>query len=166
MLICEMDKMKIKKEMEELAKDKKVVFIGYNLKYGSQCYGSLKNIPKKQIIEMPVAENLMTGIAIGMSLEGYKPVLIFERHDYMLNASDQLINHLSKIEQMSDGEFKPHVIIRSILKTKPFKPDETHIQDFTDFFKKHLSFPVKEYEQGIYLKALKENKSIMGVERW
>jgi len=134
--------MKIKKEMEKLSKDKKVYFIGYNLKFGSRNYGALENVPENKILEMPIAENLMTGIAIGMALEGFKPVLIFERHDFILNALDQLINHLHKLPEMSDGLFDPKVMIRAkVGHTKPFHPGPQHIQDFTWILKKF--FPVE-----------------------
>ena len=130
----------IKKSMEKLARDNKTIFVGYNLKYGSQAYGTLKDVPKNQILEMPVAENLMTGLAIGMSLEGFKPVLIFERMDFMLNASDAIINHLDKIKKIS--QFNPKVIIRAIIGTdKPFNPGIQHLQDFTKLFS-IVSFPV------------------------
>ncbi len=155
----------VKEEMEELSKDPNVIFIGYNLKYGSKNYNCLKDVSSEKILEMPVAENLMTGIAIGMSLEGFKPVLIFERHDFMLLALDQIVNHLDKIEKMSEGQFKPTVIIRAIVGgTKPFNPDEVHKQDFTEIFKKICNFPVKRYKKGIYLEALKNNQTIMGIE--
>jgi len=135
-----MNKKLIKKEMERLSKDKKVYFIGYNLKFGSRNYGILKDIDKNKLLEMPVAENLMTGIAIGMALEGLKPVLIFERHDFMLNAFDQLINHLHKIPKISN--FNPKVMIRAkVGHTKPFNPGPQHTQDFTWILKKF--FPIE-----------------------
>lgn len=135
----------IKKSMEMLAQDAKAVFIGYNIKYGSKVYGTLADIPDSKKLETPVAENLMTGLAMGMALEGFKPVLIFERHDFMLNALDALVNHLDKIRKMSDGEFKAPVIVRAIAGSKkPLYPGPQHIQDFTEAFKKMLSFPVYE----------------------
>ena len=136
-----MNKELIKKEMERLSKDRKVYFIGYNLRFGSQNYGTLKNVSKKKILEMPIAENLMTGIAIGMALEGFKPILIFERHDFMLNAFDQLINHLHKLPEMS-GIFNPKVMIRAkVGHRKPFDPGPQHTQDFTWILKRF--FPIE-----------------------
>lgn len=117
------------------------VYIGYNLKYGSKNYGFLKNTPKNQIIEMPVAENLMTGVAIGMALEGFKPVLIFERHDFILIALDQLINHLSKLKKMSKGLFNPKVIIKArVGKKKPFNAGIQHTQNFSWILKKYFPY--------------------------
>src|SRR3989344_5918500 len=105
----------IKHWMEKLAQDEKVIFLGYNIKYGSKAYGTLKDVPKEKLIETPLAENLMVGLAVGLALEGFKPVLFFERHDFILVAMDALVNHLDKIERMSHGEFKPVVLIRAIV---------------------------------------------------
>ena len=90
----------IKSSMQSISEKKEAVFIGYNLKYGSRCYGTMDTIPEDKIYEMPVAEDLMTGVATGMALGGYLPVLVFERQDFMLIASDQIINHLSKISEL------------------------------------------------------------------
>ena len=157
-------KSEIKKSMEMLAKDKKTVFVGYNLKFGTRAYGTLKDISDSKILETPVAENLMTGLAIGMSLEGFKPVLIFERHDFILNALDQIVNHLDKMKQMSDGQFKPKVIIRAIVGAqKPLYPGLQHIQVHTEAVRSMVSFPVLElkktkdiFEKYKFAKLLKE----------
>ena len=118
------------------------IFIGYNVKYGD-AMGTLKDVPQDQKIETPVAENLMSGIAIGMSFEGFKPVLYFERHDFMLVAADAIINHIDKIERISHGEFKVPLIIRAVTADAgPFYSGITHSQDFTELFRKAVSFPV------------------------
>jgi hypothetical protein len=84
--------------MDELGKEG-AIFIGYNVARGD-AMGTLKTVPKDQKLETPVAENLMSGLAIGMSFEGYTPVLYFERHDFMLVAADAIGNHIDKIERI------------------------------------------------------------------
>jgi len=133
----------IKTSMEELAEDEKVIFIGYNLKHGSKGYGSLKDIREDKILEMPVAENLMTGLATGLAIEGFNPVLIFERHDFMLNALDSLINYLNNLPVLSNKQYKAPMIIRAIIGSKsPIDPGPQHSADFSDFFKAKFDFPV------------------------
>lgn len=118
------------------------VFIGYNVAYGD-AMGTLKNVPAEQKLETPVAENLMAGLAIGMSFEGFTPVLYYERHDFMTVASDAIINHIDKIERISHGEFKVPVIIRAVTADAgPFYSGITHSQDFTEMFRAAVSFPV------------------------
>ena len=161
----------LKSEMENLAKDKKVVFVGYNISYGGKGYGTLKDVPSEQKIETPLAENLMSGLAMGMALEGFKPVLVFERHDFMLVAMDSLVNHIDKIEQLSKGEFKCPLIMRAIVGgTKPIHPGIQHIQDFTEVFKKIFHFPIYEVKnieeiRQAYKEASKFDKPVMIIER-
>tara|TARA_Y100001968_G_C19428398_1_gene755681 strand:+ start:696 stop:1898 length:1203 start_codon:yes stop_codon:yes gene_type:complete len=129
------------KSMNKLASEG-AIFIGYNVIYGN-AIGTLNDIPDDQKIETPVAENLMTGLAIGMSFEGFIPVIYFERHDFMLVAADAIINHIDKIERISHGEFKVPVIIRAVTADAgPFYSGITHSQDFTELFKNSVSFPV------------------------
>ena len=133
----------IKNSMEELAQDEKTVFIGYNLKHGSKGYGSLKDVNEDRILETPVAENLMAGLATGMAIEGFKPVLIFERHDFILNASDCLINYLNKIPILSNKEYNAPMIIRAVIGSQiPINPGPQHSADFSSFLKSELKFPV------------------------
>lgn len=136
-------KQAIKQCNEDLAKDQRTVFVGYNILYGSKAYGTLTDVPAEQCQETPVAENLMAGLAIGMSLTGYRPVLFYERHDFILNALDAIVNHLDKIETMSKGQFQTPVIIRATVGgSKPLDPGLQHTQDFTQAFRAMLTFPV------------------------
>ena len=135
----------VKNSMEMLAEDKNRIFLGYNIKFGSKAYGTLTDIPKSKLIETPVAESLMIGLATGMSLEGYLPVVFFERHDFMLNALDGIVNHLDKLERMSEGQYKTPVIIRAVIGSKkPLDAGLQHTQDFSEAFKKMIKFPIYE----------------------
>jgi len=133
--------------MELLAQDKLARFIGYGVTKG-RAMGTLKNVQESQLIETPVAENLMVGLATGMSLAGLHPVVFIERFDFILNAADAIVNHLDKIERMSGGEFKPAVILRVVVgnKKKPLYTGETHTQDFTEAFRKMLRMTVLTFE--------------------
>lgn len=110
----------------------KAVFIGYNTLFGSRMYGTLNGVPRKQCIEAPVAENLMVGLAMGMSLEGYRPVVCFERHDFMLLAMDALINHMDKMPWLSEGQYKYPILIRAIVGgSTPLNPGPQHTQNYS-----------------------------------
>jgi len=141
--------------MTELGKEG-AIFIGYNVARGD-AMGTLKNVPNDQKLETPVAENLMSGLAIGMSFEGFLPVLYFERHDFMLVAMDAIGNHIDKIERISHGEFKVPVIIRAVEAFGgPFYSGPTHHQDFTNVLRTLVEFPVLDPVTGIdVLKAFK-----------
>ena len=149
----------VAKAMSHIA-DKNGLFLGYNVRHGD-AFGALTNIDDSLKIETPVAENLMVGLAIGLSFEGYRPVVYFERQDFMMVAADAIVNHLNHIERISHGEYKCPVILRSIVADSgPFYSGPTHSQDFTEGLKKLVSFPVYEpdtasavyntYKQAVY----------------
>lgn len=137
-------KSELTRSMEYLSSDPLVRFIGYGVKIGGRAQGTLKNVPDSQLIEMPVAENLMAGFAIGLSLQGLKPVVFYERFDFVLNALDAIVNHLDKIAEISRGEFRPSVLFRVVVgnKRKPLFTGETHTQDFSEAMKHLVGFPV------------------------
>jgi pyruvate/2-oxoglutarate/acetoin dehydrogenase E1 component len=130
--------------MRDLAKDPLVIFIGYGINCGAQAGGTFKGIPKDQLLETPVAENLMAGLAIGLALKGRRPVLWIERIDFILNALDSLVNHLDKIAEISAGDFKPAIIIRAAVgnKSKPIFSGPTHVQDFSEALEKMLNLSI------------------------
>ena len=118
------------------------IFLGYSIVPGD-AMGTLKSVPLKQKIETPVAENLMVGMAIGMSFEGIKPVVYFERHDFLLVAADAIGNHMDKIERISHGEFKVPVILKTVVDDGGlFYSGPTHSQNFTQVFREMVNFPV------------------------
>jgi pyruvate/2-oxoglutarate/acetoin dehydrogenase E1 component len=161
----------IKKSMEMLARDDRVRFIGYNTKYGSRAYGTLRDISPERCIETPLAENLMCGLAMGMSLEGFKPVLFFERQDFILNGLDAIVNHIDKIDKLSHGEYQAPVIIRATVGgINPIDPGIQHTQDHTLAIKEMVSFPVVDFSNPSeiitnYQQALNLNSPILLVER-
>jgi len=130
--------------MDFLGRQENMRFVGYNVKYGSKANGTLVNVPTDTLIETPVAENLVAGLGIGYALRGHPVLTWIERFDFMLNAFDAIINHADKINQLSEGEFSPNVIFRTIVgsKKKPLFTGATHVQDFSDQLQTMVDFPV------------------------
>lgn len=138
---------KIVEAMEMLGQQPEVCFVGYNLcPAGGSAGGSLKNVPQEKIFEAPLAENLMSGAAIGMSLDGRIPVLFFERMDFILCGLDAIVNHLNHLAALSEGLHRPAVIIRVVVGNKyaPLFTGRTHVQNFTEAMQKMVQFPVME----------------------
>ncbi len=161
----------IKEAMQELAGDPPPVFLGYNALDGSRAYGTLNGVPKEMCLETPVAENLMAGLAMGLAVTGFRPVLFYERHDFVLNALDAIVNHLDKMEPLSRGQFKLPVIIRATVGgTVPLHPGPQHIQDFTEAFRSMLNCPVLDLRSAAdvvagYRQARELDSPVILVER-
>lgn len=155
-----------------LASEPNSIFLGQNVCYdGNVMYDHLEGIPESQRIEFPVAEELQLGVSIGLALQGYLPVSIYPRFDFLILATNQLVNHLDKLQFMSKGQFNPKVIIRTKVGTKkPIDAGPQHTQDHTEAYKLMLTnvnvFKITEMSQimKIYREALESDKSSLIVE--
>jgi pyruvate/2-oxoglutarate/acetoin dehydrogenase E1 component len=134
-------------ECTELAKLPNTIFLGQQVaKEISDFYGILVNVPAKKRVEMPVAEELQMGISLGLALEGYLPISIFQRMDFLPRAADQLINHLDLTEDLSRGLYKPKVlIITTVGSMTPLNVGLQHNKNLSRGFK-HLLKNINVYE--------------------
>ncbi len=122
------------KAMKYLSEDPKTIFMGQAVAVpGTIMSPTLVDVPAEKKIELPVAEDMQMGMSLGWALNGFVPVSIFPRWNFMLLATGQLVNHLDKIKEMSRGGYQPKVIIRTgIGATGPLNPQCQHLGDFTD----------------------------------
>lgn len=133
----------VTKAMAMLARHEKTLFVGQAVRFdGQRLHATLKDVPMDRRIEMPVCEDFQMGFCTGLSLEGYIPVSIYPRWDFLLLAANQLVNHLDKLPLL--GGFRPKVIVRTAVGSKtPLNPGPQHIQDHSEAFNLMLqSIPV------------------------
>ncbi len=124
----------LKRSMNFLADDQRTVFIGQAVAVaGTAMTNTLSDIPKDRLIELPVAEEMQMGMTTGMALTGLVPVSIFPRWNFLLCAINQLVNHLDKIQVMSNFGYETKAIIRTgIGSERPLHPQYQHVGDFTE----------------------------------
>ena len=80
------------------------------------------------------------GMSVGLCLQGYTPITIYPRMDFLLLATNQLVNHLDKMPIITFGEFVPKVIIRvAIGSSTPLFPGVQHCSDYTEGLKNMLT---------------------------
>lgn len=77
--------------------------------------GLIKRFGRKRVFDTPIAENTVTGMAIGGSLCGLKPIVIHMRMDFLMLAMDQIINHAAKLKYLSGGNIRTQLVIRTII---------------------------------------------------
>lgn len=161
----------IKKSMKLLA-DNDYYIIGQNTKYGgTSMYHTISDFPDNKKIELPVFEEIQAGIGTGMSLEGLKVCSIYPRFDFFIIALNQVINHLDKFEEMSDGQLKPKQIFRVCVgSTKPMMPGPQHCKNYTEAIKKMVTnIEVRELKKPedvlfAYKEAVISDKSFIIIE--
>jgi pyruvate dehydrogenase E1 component beta subunit len=64
-----------------------------------------------RVYDMPLAENGMTGVCIGLAIDGMRPVMIHQRIDFSLLAMDQIINNAAKWHYMFNGQQQVPLVI-------------------------------------------------------
>ena len=123
----------LKRSMEFLAADPRTVFIGQAVAVpGTAMTNTLKDVAREKLIELPVAEEMQMGMTLGMALGGAVPVSIYPRWNFLLCAINQLVNHLDKVQVMSNGGYRAKAIIRTgIGSERPLHPQHQHVGDFT-----------------------------------
>jgi pyruvate/2-oxoglutarate/acetoin dehydrogenase E1 component len=80
-----------------------------------------------------VAEEMQMGISVGLAIDGFVPISIFPRWNFILLGMNQLINHLDRMPQISNNGYPTKVIIRtSIGSERPLHPQYQHVGDFSE----------------------------------
>lgn len=162
----------LKNAMNWLADQEAVMFLGQAVCYaGTGCYESLTEVPNSKKMEFPVAENFQIGVSTGMAINGLIPVSVVPRWNFLLCAADQIVNHLDKMEAMSDHACKPKVIIRVAVGSEtPVDPQDQHKGNFANAFRsmcKNIDIVELHKPEDIlpaYKKAYANNRSTILVE--
>lgn len=120
--------------MTFLAEDSRVVFLGQAVACpGTAMSNTLANVPREKLLELPVAEEMQMGMANGLAIGGCIPVTIFPRWNFLILAMNQIVNHLDKFPLMSNGRYRPKVIIRTgIGSERPLHPQHQHVGDYSE----------------------------------
>ena len=96
-----------------------VYLIGEGVADPKGIFGTTVGLAEKygpdRVIEMPVAENGLTGVAIGSALLGQRPVLVHQRVDFALLSLEQLFNTAAKSHYVTGGKHKVPLVVRMIV---------------------------------------------------
>jgi pyruvate dehydrogenase E1 component beta subunit len=87
----------------------------------------------KRVIDTPIAELGFTGIAVGASMNGLRPIVEFMTWNFAILAADQIINSAAKMLQMSGGQYHCPIVFRGGNGTAG-QLAATHSQSFEAFY--------------------------------
>ncbi|WP_297215007.1 alpha-ketoacid dehydrogenase subunit beta [Thermoplasma sp.] len=89
---------------EDVGKDGGVFRVtdGLQAKYGTQ-----------RVIDTPLSELGIVGMAIGMAVNGLKPIPEIQFQDFIYTAMDQIINQMAKIRYRSGGDYTVPLVLRT-----------------------------------------------------
>ncbi len=102
---------------EEMARDPLVFAMGEDIGVVGGTYkatsGLLEKYGEARIIDTPISENSYTGIGIGASMAGMRPIIEIMSINFALLALDTIVNAAAKIRYMSGGRVSCPIVLRT-----------------------------------------------------
>lgn len=158
-----------------LALDPQVYLMGLGVPDPKGIFGTTRGLQEKygpnRVMDMPTAENGMTGIAIGSALVGMRPIVTHQRVDFCLLSLDQLINNASKWHYMFDGQMHVPLVIRLII-GRGWGQGPQHSQTLFSLFThipglKVVAPATPQDAKGLLVAAVQDNNPVIYFEhRW
>ena len=100
---------------EEMRRDPKVFVLGEDVRVGAfgQTSGLVKEFGEERVVNTVIAENAITGVAMGSAMNGMRPVLELMFIDFAMLAMDQLYNQLGQWRYVTGGQYPLPVTVRT-----------------------------------------------------
>ena len=99
-----------------LAGDPEVVVLGQDVGRDGGVFratlGLLEKFGSERVIDMPLAENLIVGMSIGMAVEGLKPECEIQFAGFAYTTIDQLLNHAGRMRHRTQGRLTCPMVMR------------------------------------------------------
>lgn len=101
----------------EMEHDKNVIAIGEDIGVNGGVFRATLNLQKKfgaeRVLDTPLAESMLAGIAIGMAAQGLKPVVEFQFMGFIYPGFDQIINHAARLRNRTRGRITCPIVYRT-----------------------------------------------------
>lgn len=102
-----------------LTRYEKTMLFGLGVSDVGAVFGTTRGLVEKfgsqRVFDIPLSENAVTGMALGLSMRGFQPIMMHQRADFSFTSAEQIINQISKTRYMSNDEFVISVVIRMIV---------------------------------------------------
>lgn len=157
---------------EEMRRDENVFLLGEEVAQYNGAYkvsqGMLDEFGAKRIIDTPIAELGFSGIAVGASMNGLRPIVEFMTWNFAILAADQIINSAAKMLQMSGGQYSCPIVFRGG-NGQAGQLAATHSQSFESFYAHFPGLkvvtPSTPYDaKGLLKAAIRDNDPVVFME--
>ena len=155
-----------------MAKDPNVIVIGEDIGYFGGVFRCTDGLQDKygehRVIDAPIAEGGIIGTAIGMGVNGLRPIVEIQFADYIYPGFDQIVSELAKLRYRSCGEFFSPVTIRTPC-GGGIRGGQTHSQSPESIFT-HVSgiktvMPSNPYDaKGLLISAIESDDPVVFFE--
>ena len=159
----------------KMADDPSVYIMGLGVPDPKGVFGTTLGLQEKygpqRVMDMPVAENGMTGVALGSALVGMRPVIVHQRLDFALVAMDQIVNQAAKWHYTFSGKAKVPMVVRLVV-GRGWGQGPQHSQSLHAWFA-HIPglkvvMPFSPYDaKGLLISSIEDDNPVMVIEhRW
>lgn len=101
----------------EMERDASVVVLGEDVGNQGGVFGATRGLQKNfgatRVLDTPISETAITGMGVGLAIEGYRPVLEIMFVDFMGVCLDQIYNSIAKNHYMSGGRVRMPIVIKT-----------------------------------------------------
>jgi pyruvate/2-oxoglutarate/acetoin dehydrogenase E1 component len=149
-----------------LESDPKALLLGQDIRdpYGG-CFRVTQGLSRKhntRVLNTPISESALIGMATGLSMRGYRPIVEIMFYDFMTLALDQLLNHACLFPKI--WNIKVPLVIRTAI-GKGVSP--VHNQDLDNIFKNVLPIyhpTLDDNPYDMFWDAYRRNEPVLFVE--
>lgn len=159
----------------ELGRDPSVYLMGLGVPDPKGVFGTTLDLQRKhgedRVLDMPTAENGMTGIAIGSAIVGKRPILTHQRLDFALLTMEQIVNQAAKWNYMFGGKANVPLVIRLII-GRGWGQGPQHSQNIQSWFTHvpglKVVMPTSPHDaKGLMIASIRDNNPVIFLEhRW
>ena len=157
---------------EEMRLDESIYLMGEEVAEYNGAYkaskGMLDEFGEKRVIDTPISELGFSGIGVGSTMTGNRPIIEFMTFNFALVGIDQIINNAAKIRQMSGGQFPCSIVFRGPTGSAG-QLAATHSQAFESWYANcpglKVVVPSNPYDaKGLLKSAIRDNDPIIFME--
>ena len=102
---------------EEMERDERVMVLGEDVGQKGGVFlvtdGLYKRFGEARVIDTPLAESSIAGVALGLALAGKRPVAEMQFTDFAHMAFNQITNEIAKFRYRSDGDWSVPIVVRA-----------------------------------------------------
>ena len=157
---------------EEMRRDDTIYLMGEEVAEYNGAYkaskGMLDEFGEKRIIDTPISEAGFSGIGVGSTMTGNRPIIEFMTFNFALVGIDQIVNNAAKIRQMSGGQFPCPIVFRGPTGSAG-QLGATHSQAFESWYANcpglKVIVPSNPYDaKGLLKSAIRDNDPVIFME--
>ncbi|TLS54279.1 alpha-ketoacid dehydrogenase subunit beta [Paenibacillus antri] len=156
----------------ELARDPKVLLFGEDVGHVGGVFRATEGLQKEfgetRVFDTPLAESGIGGLAVGLAVQGFRPVAEVQFIGFVFEVMDQIVSQAARMRYRSGGAYQAPIVFRT-----PFgggvKAPELHVDSLEGLFLQtpgiKVVIPSNPYDaKGLMISAIRDNDPVFFME--